>query len=67
MVVRIESRAWSSNTLLRGLSLVHNGKMDVGAIHGMADEDLPAMEEELKRLEAVCSSLVPEKPKQCNP
>ena len=52
MSSRIESRTWSSSTLLRGLSLVYKGNVDLGNIHGMADADVDAMEQELRQLEA---------------
>ena len=54
MVTHFQSRAWSSSTLLRGVSLLGKQDMELSgeALNGQVDEDLVAMERELAALEA---------------
>ena len=52
MLVHVQSRAWSSSTLLRGLGLVEGQEMTVAGLDGQIDNDLASMQADLAALEA---------------
>ena len=52
MATPFHSQTWSSETLLRGISLVANQRMELASMDGITDAFVADMESELEKLQA---------------